>query len=383
MHESELLSFIKSHEDWKDLLAGPPYNLIIRQESYLALFKYRINSDQNLKLVRESRGHIIDLARLEIACRPFDKFFNFQETFAAQIDWSSAVIEEKIDGSIIKVWWDKTGRKWRVSTNGAIDAYEARLLDPVSEEKGAVFGVLFDEAVKNLGFDLYSRLDPENTYIFELVSPDSRVIISYPETRIIHLGTRRNETGREEEIDLGVAKPRRFPFSCLDEIIEKAMSLPWTEEGFVVRDAGYNRIKVKSLAYVDFHHKMDQLVTQKASFVLRIILDDALGGLDDFLSFFPRHKGFCDEILNRYKAYLEEITKTISGFRNIRELPRKEAAAIILKYPYSTVLFKWLDGRFELANLPEFLKTLRFAHLEEQILKDMKPRPGETMAEWE
>ena len=34
------------------------------------------------------------------------------------------------------------------------------------------------------------------------------------------------------------------------------------------------------------------------------------------------------------------------------------------------ILFKFLDGRFELSDLPEFLKKMRFPYLKDQILKE-------------
>jgi len=49
----------------------------------------------------EARGVIIDASRMEIVCRPFDKIFKHNEAHAASLDWSTAVAEEQIDGSLI------------------------------------------------------------------------------------------------------------------------------------------------------------------------------------------------------------------------------------------------------------------------------------------
>ena len=143
----------KTFEEAARLLSEPPYNCSINEYESYFLIKYNmIKSDFSNKAVQQCRGIILDKETFEIVCRPFDKFFNYGETHAAKIDWDSAVATEKIDGSLIKVWWAEKLNKWMVSTNGTVNAFEAEIQNDASPYK--TFGELFLYA---LGISLEER----------------------------------------------------------------------------------------------------------------------------------------------------------------------------------------------------------------------------------
>ena len=98
----ELLNFINQHEDWKELLQEAPYFLEVKEDEGYVLLKYnQIKSDFSQPIVQQARGIIVkylhDCGFWKIVCWPFDKFFNYGESYAASIDWSSARVQEKID----------------------------------------------------------------------------------------------------------------------------------------------------------------------------------------------------------------------------------------------------------------------------------------------
>lgn len=99
---TELQRFIQDNPDtWEHKLSTDPYNLQIKRENGLALFKYnQIASDMSLKICQEARGIILYESDWLVACRAFDKFFNWGESQAAEIDWSTARIQEKVDGCV-------------------------------------------------------------------------------------------------------------------------------------------------------------------------------------------------------------------------------------------------------------------------------------------
>lgn len=144
------------------------------------LFKYsQIDSDFSEEIVREARGIILSYGNgtWRIVRLAFDKFFNVHEPYAAEINWNSVKITEKIDGSIMTLWWDK---EWHLSTNATIDAYLTNIPN---------FGKLFDIAAKNTGLDI-SQLSTSYNYTFELVGPQNQIVLEYPETTLYHLSTR-------------------------------------------------------------------------------------------------------------------------------------------------------------------------------------------------
>ena len=97
-----LIEFIRKNKDnWRELLSQEPYNLKFNECGKFTLVRYsQLSSDFSNPIVQESRGCIIDNEALEYACRPFVKFFNVSEELASPIDWGSARIQIKHDGSI-------------------------------------------------------------------------------------------------------------------------------------------------------------------------------------------------------------------------------------------------------------------------------------------
>ena len=108
-----LLSFIKNNSNWAELLKQK--FIRIKYKGDLAIFNYDLNLaiemggniDFTDPLVKECRGIIIDLKNMKVVCFPFNKFGNYTEYYADNIDWNTARVQEKIDGSIVKLYYYK------------------------------------------------------------------------------------------------------------------------------------------------------------------------------------------------------------------------------------------------------------------------------------
>jgi hypothetical protein len=253
---SVICKYINNHPtDWYETL-HKDYGIRIKKEDSLAIFSYNIECDFRDPIVQESRGIIIDHEKMEVVCWPFRKFGNYTESYADPIDWNNAVVLEKVDGSIIKLWYNKITEAWQFSTNGVINAENATT-DAFSN---IAYGALIRQAVnyKDIPFD---KLDKDSTYIFELVSPQTRVVVKYDEIALYHLGTRSNITGEERNEDIGIKKPKSYKISSLEDCIKAAIELnkgcesddEIANEGFVVVDKNWNRVKVKSPDYIMMH----------------------------------------------------------------------------------------------------------------------------------
>ena len=121
----EIVDFIKNNPDWETKLQEKPYCITISRDKMfglnLIMFKYnQIDSDFNVELVCEARGLILNEDTLEPVTVPFFKFGNAGEGWVKDIDWKTASVQEKIDGSLIKVV--RIGNNLLISTNGTIDA---------------------------------------------------------------------------------------------------------------------------------------------------------------------------------------------------------------------------------------------------------------------
>lgn len=261
--KSKILEFIKNNPDtWEEKLNEK----LIRtnHNGDLVCFKYATEADFSDPLVCEARGVIIDTARLVVVCWPFDKFFNVQEKYAADIDWSSARVLEKIDGSMIKLFWYDGA--WRFATSSTCDARNA----VVSGYKDLTYADIIARA-ENINDIPFEELNRDYTYVFELVSPLTQIVVRYEMTALFFLAARNNLTGEETDTELSqFKKPRSFALKTLDECLEAASKLNDGEviedEGFVVVDGHHNRVKIKSPAYIAMH----RMSTSKAFTVKRM-----------------------------------------------------------------------------------------------------------------
>ena len=337
---SKLCRYIATHENWEEELKEKPYCLKIRhgEGKYkdLCVFCYdHLYSVFSNPIVQEARGIIINLKKLEVVCRAFNKFFNYGEGNAAKIDWSTARATEKIDGSIMKLWYFEDTDEWVLSTNGMIDAKEAVVGNPMNIDEKTYYDLF-----KEVDTIDYSILDKDCTYIFELCSSISRVVVKWDETVLYHIGTKNNKTGLEFISDIGIQKPKEYPVTSMEECLKAAKALsPANEaefeemeainpntlkfEGGVVNDADFNRIKVKSYAYVMTH----LIATNKMSEYEMIVIC-LKGEAEEFLSYFPLHTEKMKEYDKKVKTALNELTELYDTVTDYWEKCGKDKGAL-------------------------------------------------------
>ncbi len=360
MH-SHICRLIHDNPDtWKDIIAEK--NIVIKTEDKLTIFNYGIVCDFTDPVVQEARGIIINTDTLEVVCWPFRKFGNYNESYADDIDWSTAHVQDKIDGSIIKLWYDKPNQRWMFSTNSVINAENAK----------TAMGHSFKDVIMSAD-NFYSLkfedLNKNNTYIFELVSPETRVVINYPFCRLYHIGTRSNITGKELITDVGIAKPCLYDISNLDKCINAAASLNDKDdikrEGFVVVDRNFHRIKVKSPQYLIIHHIRGNNACSREH-CLKLLTTTNIN-IDKFCANYP-YQGLHVRYYQFKLAELRyEATMFINYARNLyKELSfdRKATANMIKTHKYASLAFSALDN-----NRPaeSFIDDLTVSRLEKLI----------------
>ena len=92
----------------------------VKEDGDLAIFNYDIGADFYNPVVQEARGIIINIKKCEVLCWPFRKFANAHEPYADKINWDRAVVQEKIDGSIIKLFYNKITKQWQIASNSCM-----------------------------------------------------------------------------------------------------------------------------------------------------------------------------------------------------------------------------------------------------------------------
>lgn len=249
---SLIVNFIENHpNDWKELLEAKKIKIKFSPIDYRAIFNYEIEADFSDPIVQEARGIIINLDTLEVVCWPFRKFGNHIESYADDIDWNSARVEEKIDGSIVKLYYYNDNWVW--ATNGMIDAVDAEV--PLTNMS---YLDLIHRAL-NYNDIPFETLLTDYTYIFELVSPFNKIVIDYKKSALYHIGTRSNLNGEEIKTNIGIQQPKTYPINSFERALAAAKELNHglsqvEAEGFVVVDKNWHRIKIKSPEYLAMHH---------------------------------------------------------------------------------------------------------------------------------
>ncbi len=351
-----LVKYIKENSDWETKLKEKPYSITIKRKDNFIIFNYsQIDSDFYNPIVKECRGIILENSTYKPVCVPFFKFHNYGEIYADIIDWNTARIQEKVDGSLIKLW--NYNGEWKVSTSGTIDAHDAELQ---SDVKYKTYFELFQVAAKNSNLDI-SKLNKNCTYMFELVSPYNRVVVPYTDTEIYHLGCRNNITLQEFDCDIGVKKPKTYGFTSLNECIKMASQLPFSEEGYVVVDNNWHRNKIKSPAWVAAHNLKNNGVVTKARIVEMIKTNEQ----DEFLNYYPEYTDEIKSIENKINDFIVEMSQ---AFHTICEVDnnlinRKLFAEQAKKTMCPPVLFALLDNKCK--SVKEWL----YSQANEKIVK--------------
>ena len=292
-----------------DAKRHPAYNNLV-------LFKYnQIESPFSEQIVRECRGIILDEnADWAVRCMSFQKFFNLGEGHASTIDWNTARVMTKADGSLAQVYY--YDNQWHVATTGTPDA------------GGQING--YDITFKKLFWDTFkfdlSSADHNVCFFFELVSPLNRVVVRYPEPKLFLLGARNLATLQEltaQEAQAYIPCPivQEFPLNSFDACIASFAKMdPLEQEGYVVVDAGFNRVKIKHPTYVLLHHAKDGLMSQKA-----IVEIARTGEIPEVLNAFPEYKPAFDEAVGRLNNLITELE---TEYLSIKDIPEQKAFAL-------------------------------------------------------
>ena len=322
----------------------------------LVCLKYsQIDSPMSEKIVQQCRGVILDIAdRFKVISSPYDKFFNYGEGHASLIDWASAGIYEKLDGSLMTLYFYDGG--WHVQSSGSPDA------------SGEVndFGMTFSELFWTVWEEKKHCLpkDSSKCFMFELMTKYNRVIVPQDENRLVLHGVRDRETLKESDpsqyaLENGWEIVKKLPLTSLEEVLEAAKQInPMETEGYVLVDKHFNRVKVKSPQYVALSH-------MKEGFSSRRMLELVVANEgDEFLNYFPEWTDLYLQIKASFNGLIKTIKCAYFVHKDIEE--QKEFALAVKEYAYSGVLFSLRAGKA--SSVEEAVRSLTIYKLESLVL---------------
>lgn len=320
----------------------------IKEKDNRILLKYdQIDSPMGNPLTQECRGLILDTRTYDVVSFPLPKFFNHGEGHAAKLDMASAYVLEKVDGTCMTLYFYEG--EWHVQTLGMMDA-EGLVADfnlPFSDLFWNLFGGK-EECLSKL------NLNTNYTYTFEVATKYNRVVTRYEGNKVALLSVRNRSDLQElqfEDLEKIVAAwncpvislPKRWKMASLDDAAKMAATLPQMEEGYVVVDKYFNRVKIKNPAYVAIAHLKESSTSSAKGLVAIALTNEG----SEFLTYFPEYT----EMYNKISA---KIANTASHMKSVYEeckaiANQKEFALAIqaAQVSFPAILFSLRAGKLK------------------------------------
>lgn len=332
-----LHDYIGSRPDWLEHLEAE-FKIDVVRDGDLASLKYnQIESPMHDPLVRQCRGAVVNVPSATLLAHPYDKFWNYGETLADSIDWPSARVQEKLDGSLMILYW--SDGEWRVASSGHPTA-------------GGTYGTATTETFREAFWRVFAATgmkEPQDTgvtYMFELCGDANRIVVKHDAEKLVAHGSRRVVTGNELAREALRHTADRchwpivaeHPLGSIDECLAAAEKLdPIQSEGFVVVDDMCHRVKIKSPRYVMLHH------LKGAMSVRRAIEMWQTGEATELLAHFPEFSEPVLKVHDRLDSLAERALDTIIAGQSCGS--RKEYAAFVKELPWQAVCFKFFGER--------------------------------------
>ncbi len=314
------------------------FNLKTRIYENKILLKYDQLSSPTLMAmpeVQECRGLILDRANWKVMSLAFTKFFNSEEGNAVKIDWSTAHVLEKLDGSCIQVYWDHYKNTWFAATTGTAEGE-----GEVNNKLGTTFNQLFWNTVKDkYNFDV-NKLDKNYCYVFELTTPYNIVVKPHGESSATLLMCRNLTTLEELSFDqlgvvsayIGIPLVKSYDLNAKDvgALLRTFENMVWSEEGYVVVDANFNRIKIKNPAYVAVHHLKGKTAEHQIMVIIKA------NELEEFGATFPERIAEMNKLKVNYDALVAKLNMVWDELqlrrpKNIMPEEKKKYAAAVFE----------------------------------------------------
>jgi len=238
-----------------------------------------------------------------------------------------------IHNSLINVWWN--GTQWEITTRGNF----------YPSENGD-----FDKWFRKL-FNKFDLLSKYCCYMFELCSFSNRIITFYDEEFVVLIGARfldgyyKFQEFNQILLDLvakelGVRRPKRYLITDLNSCKKLFEELKEDDEGLVIVDDEFNRIKLKQESYI----KLSKIKMLKP----KDLFEYMLGRIELDQEYIKK----CPEVIKEletmkiiWEAYTKVMRKIFEEIKPLAEKSRKDFALKAVDFKHSAWLFAMLDGK--------------------------------------
>lgn len=331
----------------------------------LVSLKYdQTESPMGEEIVQQCRGMVVDVISGVVLAWPYNKFWNHGEARAANVDWDSAWCLEKLDGSLMQLFWDPhPDCGWSVASSGHPTAGGS-----FGNHESMTFSDAFWQLFTSNGYSLPDAQWRDTTFMFELCALENRIVVRHQEPRLVLHGARLlagSEFSLPSLENIAEALKwecvKHYPLSSPEECLSAALQLdPISGEGFVVVDANHNRVKIKSPKYVALHHMRGEFSQRRAVELWQT------GETPELLVHFPEFASVLGPIHASLDAVVNGAWDFLLPFSTGEAWPSRKAFAEVVKVlPFSNIAFR-VYGRtsFTKDDLASLLRQQSLASLE-------------------
>lgn len=255
----------------------------------------------------------------EIIARPFEKFFNLGER-NINLPKESFKVFEKMDGSLGIVYFIE--KKPFIATRGSFNSKQAIKANEILKQ------------YKNL------KLNPDYTYLLEIIYPENRIVVDYgKEEKLVLLAIIETKTRKELPLQ-DVGFPIVKHYDGIKDISKlKALALE-NKEGFVVKFENGFRVKVKFEEYLRLHKLMTQVSNKSIweSLKNKDTIEEILENVpDEFYNYVKKTKA---DLENQFQS-IEKQCK--NDFKIL--VDRKTTAEYFLTCKHPSILFAMMNQK--------------------------------------
>jgi len=324
-------------------------------------------------ITMQCRG-LVTNSKGDIVARPFKKFFNYEEHKPEDIPNEDYVVYEKMDGSLgilfyyeyelsdekrYNIWFNnnyETGMERFFDSNNLPD-FDNPYYEPTPKTKGewimATRGSFTSpQAIK--GKEILNKYDisplrKDNTYLFEIIYPENRIVVDYGnEEKLVVLGAIHTETG-DEVSDSALFTMTGLGFEVVTtyktwgesyDLLKEEISKK--KEGYVIRFKNGFRMKIKGDEYVRLHRILTNISNRD---IWEYLKDNK--PFDELLEKVPdEFNEWVKETVRDLTVRFENIDNDYNDiFNSINTINRKDFAEKALRYTHSSILFAMYDGK--------------------------------------
>lgn len=307
----------------------------------LAAHKHRTSP-----VVMESRGLILDAESGAVIRRPFARFFNIGEAqdYEADIDYARLRALEKVDGSLVTLYFNERTGFWHFGTRGT----------PFANAKHRLGGTFADRVCRAAGLaaapgtpefnSLADKIaDREVTYLFEFIGPDNPHVTPHPQSELVVLGARHRDGSELSAGDLkywfetlqaegwNVREPetyaipldlRRLSRPAQVEAIKRWVAsdpaFKGLHEGLVCQDpVTGKRLKVKTPLYCAAHLQGgDEGVNLSKNRIVELVVN---GDAGEFMLYMPHLAAMVQKADDQVGEFLEGLDPVWEAVRGIED----------------------------------------------------------------